>query len=152
MAGTDLNRVTIIGRFVADPEQRFTPNGTAVASFTLANSRAFTQNGEKKEQTSFFDFVAWSNLSELITKWCHKGDKVAIEGRLNQKSWSDSEGKKRSKVEITVENIQFLSSAKKSEEGSTPAQTPAAKTKDAFNGQDAGNFDENPFNSDDIPF
>jgi len=108
----DLNKVIIIGRLTRDPEMRYTPAGTAVGSFSLANGKSFTQGGEKKEQTSYFDCIAWSKLGEVIAEYCKKGQMIAVEGRLQQSRWDDQDGKKRSKVEIVVENFQFLGGGK----------------------------------------
>jgi len=69
---SDLNRVVLIGRLTRDPELRYTPAGTAVASFSLANGRTYSVSGEKKEQVSYFDCTAWSKLGEIITEYCKK--------------------------------------------------------------------------------
>ena len=146
---SDLNRVILVGRLTRDPELKHTPQGMAVTSFTIANSRTYTQGGEKKEQVSYFDCIAWTKLAELISQYCKKGTQVAVEGRLQQRRWDDSEGNKKSKIEIVVENIQFLSHPKV--EGQAAQQngvgTPAP---------DAPSFDEcssdNPFSDSDIPF
>ena len=143
----DLNKVIIIGRLTRDPEMRYTPSGTAVASFSLANGKTFTQTGEKKEQVSYFDCIAWSKLGEVINEYCKKGQKIAVEGRLQQSRWDDQDGKKRSKVEIVIENFQFL-------EGKSEGQKEESadkKVESGFNGKPA-RFEENPFSDDDIPF
>jgi single-strand DNA-binding protein len=147
----DLNKVILIGRLTRDPEMRYTPSGTAVASFSLANGKTFTQSGEKKEQVSYFDCIAWAKLGEVISEYCKKGKMIAVEGRIQQSRWDDQDGKKRSKVEIVVENFQFLDS-KSDTEGSRTAPKPARDVQSTFDGQDVGNFDENPFSSEDIPF
>lgn len=132
---TDLNKWTGIGRLTADPELRYTQGGTAVASFSIANNKTFTQNGEKKEQVSFFNCVAWSKAGELITQYCKKGDQIAIEGRLQQRSWENQEGKKQNTIEIVVENFQFLGGKKDS------AIVPEVVSPE-----------NNPFSDDDLPF
>lgn len=104
----DLNRVTLIGRLVREPELKTISSGVAVVNFSIANNRTFKVNGEKQENVSFFNCIAWSKLGELISKYCHKGSQVAIEGRLQQKTWEDQSGNKRSAVEIVVDNCQFL--------------------------------------------
>ena len=104
----DINRVFMIGRLTKDPELKYTQGGTAVASLSVANNKTFTQNNEKKEQVSFFSCVAWGKLGELIAQHCKKGERIGIEGRLQQRSW-EKDGQKRSTVEIVVENFQFLS-------------------------------------------
>ena len=145
----DLNRVVLVGRMVRDPELRYTPAGAAVCSFSLANGRSYTQGSEKKEQTSYFDCVAWSKLGELITEYCKKGAQIAIEGRLQQRRWDDSEGNKKSKIEIVAENIQFLSKPKEQ----------AAEQHSGLGTDVTGKVqsyeecsEDNPFSDDDIPF
>lgn len=100
----DLNKVFIIGRLVRDPELKYTQSGTAVANFSVANGRKF----QDKEETSFFSVIAWSKLADLVCQYCKKGSQIGIEGRLQQRSWEDKEGKKRSTVEIVADNVQFL--------------------------------------------
>lgn len=74
---------------------------------SIANNKSWTQNGEKKEQVSFFNIVAWAKLGETIAQYVKKGDRIAIEGRLQQRSW-EKDGQKHSVVEIIAENVQFL--------------------------------------------
>jgi len=146
----DLNKVILIGRLTRDPEMRFTPSGTGVASFSLANGKSFTQSGEKKEQTSFFECIAWSKLGEVINEYCKKGQKIAVEGRLQQSRWDDQDGKKRSKVEIVVENFQFLD-GKNEGEKHEKEESAEKKVESGFNGKPA-RFEENPFSDESIPF
>lgn len=141
---SDLNKIILIGRLVRDPEQRYTPNGTSVANFSIANNRTYTQGEKKKEDTSFFNCIAWSKLGELIVQYCKKGNRVAVEGRLQQRSWEDQSGKKRSTVEVVVENVQFLSH--KENEGN------AETSNNNSNHVPPSDIDENPFSDDDIPF
>ena len=105
---TDINRVFIIGRLTKAPELRYTQGGTAVASFTLANNKTYMQNNEKKDSCSFFNCIAWGKPGEVIAQHCKKGQRIGIEGRLQQRSWQDQNGQKRNTVEIVVENFQFL--------------------------------------------
>lgn len=155
---SDINRVIIIGRMTRDSELKYTPSGTAVASFSLANNRSYSQGGEKKDQVSYFDCVAWSKLGEIITEYVKKGKMIAVEGKLQQRRWKDQDGNSKSKVEIVVENFQFLSPGQKEDggegEGNSPA--PAAEEEKGL-GTDMGNqshmYDEaNPFDDSDIPF
>jgi len=132
----DLNRFMVIGRLIRDPEIRYTANGTSVTNFSIANNRSYTQGGNKKEETSFFNCTAWSKLGELITQYCQKGSKVAIEGRLQQRSWDAQDGSKRTAIEVVVENVQFLS--QNPERGSAGSYVPFPE--------------ESPFSDDDIPF
>ena len=101
-----LNRVTIMGRFCADPELKRTNGGTAVTSFSVAVERDFKgQNGER--ETDFIDVVAWKNTAEFVTKYFAKGRMAVIEGRLQTRSWKDQNGNNRKNTEIVAENIYF---------------------------------------------
>lgn len=107
---SDLNRVVLIGRLVRDPEMKQTQNGKSFCKFSIANNRTYVVDGNKREDTSFINCVAFGRLSEIIQQYCQKGKQIAVEGRLTQRSWDSPEGK-RSIVEVTVENMQLLGSA-----------------------------------------
>lgn len=104
----DLNRVQLIGRLTRDPELRQTGSGTSYCRFGIANNRNYTTNGERREEVSFFNCVAWGRQAEIINQYCRKGKQVAVDGRLQQRSWEDKEGKKQSSVDVVVEQLQML--------------------------------------------
>ena len=147
---SDLNRVVLIGRLTRDPEIRYTPAGTAVASFSLANNRSYSVSGEKKEQVYYFDCIAWSKLGEIITEYCKKGHRVAVEGRLQQTRWDDQDGKKRSRVELVVENFQFLTGKGQGDEISGEPRGKSSEFADEY--AEPKSFEDNPFSEDEIPF
>lgn len=130
MAGSDINRTIVIGRLVRAPELRYTPSGAQVANFSIANNRAYTVNGEKREQVYFFNCIAWNKLAEIIAQYCKKGQRIGIEGHLQQRTWEDSGGSRHSAVEIVVDNFNFLSSTKREAAPSGPA----AAVADEFEG------------------
>lgn len=101
-----LNLAILIGRLTADPELRYTPNGTAVASFTIATDR-FDKEGEK--ETTFIPIVAWRKQAENCAEYLRKGSLAAVEGRINVRSYEDKEGKKRWVTEVVAEAVKFLS-------------------------------------------
>ncbi len=105
---TDLNSVQLIGRLTRDPELRQTGGGTSYCRFGIANNRNYTTNGERREEVSFFNCVAWGRQAEIINQYCRKGKQVAINGRLQQRSWEGQDGKKNSTVDVVVENLQML--------------------------------------------
>ena len=105
----DINRIIVVGRFTKDPELKYTDSGTPVTSFSIANNRSFGSGDKKREIVSFFNCVAWSKLAGVIEQYCVKGQRVGVEGFLQQRSWDDKDGKKRYAVEIVVDNVQFLS-------------------------------------------
>lgn len=147
---SDLNRVVLIGRFVKDPELRYTQGGSSVSNFSVANNRSYTVSGEKKEFTSFFNCIAWGKLGEIIVQYCKKGQRIAIEGRLQQRSWDDQNGNKRYTVEVVVENFQFLSPKQESPMAMDNSGSANSNIPENMDEQPMAN--ENPFSDDDIPF
>jgi single-strand DNA-binding protein len=145
---SDLNKVILIGRLVRDPELRYTQGGTPVANFSIASNRTYTVNNEKKEIVSFFNCIAWNKLGEIIVQYCKKGNRIGIEGRLQQRSWEDQNGNKRSTVEVVTENFQFLTPRGDSAGGEIPVDT---QQNQDFSGA-IPEMDSNPFSDDDIPF
>ncbi|SRR6266487_939134 len=105
-----LNKIMLIGNLGKDPELNVTSDGTPVTKFSLAVNRSYkTNSGEKKEETEWFNIVAWRQLAELTERYLHKGSKVYIEGRLTQRKYTDREGVQRTAVEVIANDVQFLS-------------------------------------------
>ena len=103
-----LNRVLLIGNLTKDPELRYTPSGTPVASLRLAiNSQFKDQSGQRKEETCFVTVVVWSRQAEVCQQYLKKGRSVFVEGRLIYRSW-EAEGKTRSTMEVRADRVQFL--------------------------------------------
>lgn len=101
-----LNKVMIIGWVDGTPEVRYTPNGRPVASFSVATSRSWiSTEGERHEETEWFNVVAWGSLAELCGKRLVRGHKVYIEGRLQTRSWEDSNGRKHFRTEVVVQDL-----------------------------------------------
>ena len=119
----NFNRVILIGNLTRDPQLRYTPSQMAVCDFGLAvNRRWNSADGQKREETTFVDCTVWGRQAETFQKYMAKGRPVFIEGRLTYRQWDGPDGKKRSKLEVTVERFQFLGSpragpAKPAEEG-----------------------------------
>jgi single-strand DNA-binding protein len=101
------NHVSIIGNLTRDPELRFTPSGQATASFGVAVNRRWQnrQSQEWEEATSFFDVVCWGQLAENAAQSLGRGSRVMVDGRLDQRSWENPEGERRSKIEITADEV-----------------------------------------------
>jgi len=101
------NSVTISGNLTRDPELRFTPTGQANASFGLAVNRRWQnrQTNEWEEATSFFDVICWGTLAENVAQSLSRGTRVVVSGRLDQRSWENNEGEKRSKIEINADEV-----------------------------------------------
>lgn len=120
------SKAIIIGNMTRDPELRTTPSGAQVCSFSVAVNRSFRDSaGENKEDVSFIDCSAWGKAGELIAQYTSKGSGIMVCGRLDQRSWEDKEGQKRSRVEIVVEDFNFLGSGASGNTNNTAA---AAKT------------------------
>jgi len=103
------NRVILIGNLTRDPQLRYTPSQTAVCDFGLAVNRNWNDpSGQKHEETTFVDCTCWARQAEVLAKYMTKGRPLLVEGRLTYRSWDGPDGKKRSKLEVTVERFQFL--------------------------------------------
>lgn len=98
------NRVILAGNLTRDPELRFTNDGVPVCSFGLAVNRVRSRS----EEVDFFDISAWRELGETIANYKKKGDPILVEGRLQYRTWEAQDGSKRSKVDVTADNVQFL--------------------------------------------
>jgi len=107
-----MNQIVIMGRLTRDPELRHTPNGIAVASFSLAVDRGFVPKDGGERQTDFIDVVAWRNTAEFVSKYFTKGQMAAVTGRLQIRDWTDKDGNKRRSAEVIAENIYFTESKK----------------------------------------
>jgi single-strand DNA-binding protein len=104
-----LNKIMLIGNLGRDPELNVTAEGTPVTRFSLAVSRNYTtKSGEKKEETEWFNIVAWDKLAEICERYLHKGSKVYIEGRINQRKYTDREGVQRTAVDVIANDMQIL--------------------------------------------
>jgi single-strand DNA-binding protein len=105
-----LNKVMIIGNVGRDPEMRYTPDGKANAKFSVAVSRVWTnQEGEKKEETEWFNVVAWDKLAETCGSYVTKGQKVYVEGRLQTRTWEGQDGLKHKTTDLVAREVIFLS-------------------------------------------
>ena len=104
-----LNKVMIIGNLGNDPEMRFTPNGNPVTSFRIATSRNYTSpEGERRQETEWFDVVTWNRLAETCNQFLAKGRRAYVEGRLRTRSWEGQDGQRRSRIEIIANRVLFL--------------------------------------------
>ena len=144
-----LNVVAIMGRLVADPELRTTPQGTNVCSFRIACDRNFARQGEQR-QADFIDIVAWRSQAEFVSKYFTKGRMAVVEGRLQIRDWTDKEGGKRRSAEVIADNVYFGDSKPKDggEEDDIPAYTGAPDSfavPDGFTPDFGGESGEMPF-------
>ncbi|MBZ0135160.1 MAG: single-stranded DNA-binding protein [Planctomycetes bacterium] len=104
-----LNKVFMVGNLARDPDLRHTPSGTPVTEFRLAVSDSYTSsNGEKHDRTCFIDVVSWRKLAESCAEYLKKGSPVFVEGRLEQDTWTTSEGQRRSRIRVVAYSVQFI--------------------------------------------
>jgi len=118
------NRIILIGRLTRDPELRYVPSGAPVASFTLAVDRPF-QNQQGNRETDFIDVVAWRKTAEQVSQYLTKGRMVAVEGRLQIRSYETQDGQKRKVAEVVADGVRFLDRAKPGAGPGEPAAAPA---------------------------
>ena len=129
-----MNVITLMGRITADPELKNTPNGVAVVSFTLAVDRSYTPKGQDK-QTDFINCVAWRNTAECIAKYFSKGQRMAVKGALQQRTYTANDGGNRSVYEVVVDEVFFCETKK----------TDSAHVTQPSVGFDNGGFDNDGF-------
>ena len=104
-----VNKVFLIGNLGADPDLRYTPNGAAVASFSVATTEGRKdKDGNWKDHTEWHRVVTWNKLAETAGEYLKKGSQVYIEGRIQTRQWDDKEGVKRYTTEIVAQNLQIL--------------------------------------------
>ncbi|NIS82138.1 MAG: single-stranded DNA-binding protein [Anaerolineales bacterium] len=104
-----LNKVMIIGHLGRDPEMRYTPSGRPVTTFSVATNRSWTSsNGERHEETEWFNIVSWGSLAEICNQYLRKGQQVYIEGRLQTRRWEDNEGNKHFTTELVAKEMIML--------------------------------------------
>jgi single-strand DNA-binding protein len=146
---SSLNKILLIGHLGKDPEVRYTPDGSPVATFSLATSENWTdKNGTRQEHTEWHTIVAWNRLADLSKRFLTKGRQVYVEGRLRSREWTDRDGNKRRTTEIIATQMVLLGSRPQgADAGVQPMESvarPAVDADQAFG--DAGITDN------DIPF
>lgn len=102
-----INRVVLVGRLTKDPDLRYTPSGVAVATFTLAINRTFT-NTENEREADFINCVVWRKPAENTANWLKKGSLAGVEGRIQTRSYDGQDGKKVYVTEVVADSVQFL--------------------------------------------
>lgn len=110
-----LNRIVIMGRLCAAPELKKTQSGTSVCSVCVAVDRPRRQDAEA--QTDFLDIVAWRQTAEFLARYFGKGQQIAVEGKLQSRTWEDNEGHRRKAVEIVAEQLHFCGSKQQDSAG-----------------------------------
>lgn len=130
-----MNKCHFSGNLTRDPELKFTPSGTAVLNFTIAVSRRYKKGEEMQTETAFIDAVAWDSGAEAIGKFFKKGDSIIAHGSMQQENW-ETDGQKRSKLKLRVEEFEFPPNGnKKSGDSSTQQDAPQEKEKPKSSGK-----------------
>ena len=157
-----MNKVFLIGRLTRDPELRYTGNNTAVASFSIAVNRSFTnQQGER--EADFFNVTVWRKQAENVKNYLSQGSQVAIDGRLQTRSYEDNNGQKRYVTEVVADNVEFLGSKNSSNNNSNGSHNDEPTPYDFGDGKEpkGTDVDSNPFadfgssieiSDDELPF
>ncbi len=145
------NKVILLGNLTRDPELRYTPNGTPVATFGLAVNRRSGQGDERREEVCFVDIVSFGREAETASEFLSKGRAALIEGRLQWRSWEGQDGQKRSKHEVVAERIQFMPRAREEGMERTPPG-PETEHTSAPPSRVGEELDVPPLEDDDIPF
>ncbi|MBP6912094.1 MAG: single-stranded DNA-binding protein [Candidatus Pacebacteria bacterium] len=154
-----INRAMILGNLTRDPELKSLPNGTKVVSGSLATNRTYKdQNGEKKEQVEYHNIVAFGKVAELIAQYSKKGASLYVEGRMTTRSWDGTDGQKKYRTEVIIENFQFgprkdsasTQGVYRKEESSSAKPQSQPKEEDA--GLDSIEYPQEESNLEDIPF
>lgn len=121
----NLNKVILGGRVASEPEQKQTPSGVSVVTYSMAVGRRFTPEGRERE-TDFFRVTAWQSTADFIARYFHKGDAICITGRIQNRSWTDQSGQKHYITEIIAEEANFVENKRDRPEGQAPASGTAA--------------------------
>lgn len=138
-----LNRITVMGRLVRDPELRYTQSNLPVCSFSIACDRDYKDKTTGEKSTDFIDIVAWRSTAEFVSKYLSKGRMAVIDGRLQLRDWTDREGNKRRSAEILANSVSFGDSKRKD----------AAAPVGAYAGSDYGTkAQEAPEEEGELPF
>lgn len=152
------NKVILLGNLTRDPELRTTPNGQTVCSFSLAINRTWRNaEGEQQEAVDYIDCNAWGKAAEIINQYMQKGRALLVSGRLQQRSW-EQDGQKRSKVEVVVEDFNFIGGGDgpgaggRSSAASSSKPAASKKSKDQDDEVVIEDIDDEPVDLSDIPF
>lgn len=150
-----LNRVILMGRLTADPEQKSTPSGVSVTSFSIAVERNFVDKATGNRQADFINIVAWRGTAELICKYFNKGSMIALEGSIQTRNYEDKNGNKRTAFEVVAEQVYFTGG--KNESAARPTST-NFPTPESFpepakgTGFSIGDFEEIDTDDSELPF
>ena len=145
-----MNKILVIGNLGSDPEMRYTPNGNAVTSFSVATNRRYkTSDGETREETEWFRVNAWNRLGETCNQYLQRGSKVYVEGTLTSGAYLSNDGDPRASLDIRATEVRFLDS-RNSGPGNSMNETYSSQSQESgqasqVSGQDGEEFDDLPW-------
>ncbi len=151
------NKIIVVGNLGRDPELRYTPQGAAVCSFSVAtNEKRRDKAGDMQDVTTWFRVTLWNKQAENASKYLTKGSSVYIEGRLRVEEWTDRDGKTRSSLEVNATEMQFIGGSRGGDEYSGGGEHDSAEQSNDFSNQNdskpgIGGSSDAP-TDDDIPF
>lgn len=140
-------KTILVGRVGREVELRFLPNGTAVASFSVAHSEKFKKDGEPQEKTYWWKISVWGRQAEVCNQYVKKGDLIYLEGRPGYEEYTSREGEKRFQLTLNVSDVQFLSNKRDSADSDSAPNFADPQQKAAFNAQAPARIDES-----EVPF
>ena len=148
------NKVIVVGNLGRDPELRYTPQGTAVCTFSVAtNERRKSATGEQQDVTTWFRVTVWGKQAETVSQYLTKGRNVYVEGRLHVEEWTDREGKPRHTLELNASDVRFLDAGNAERIGIPASASAQGGTRTAATAQGRTAAQPAPADEDDgIPF
>ncbi len=147
------NKVILIGNLTRDPDLRVTNTGLSICKLGLAVNRNYTtKEGESKDETTYVDIDAFGKQAEILSKYMQKGKPLMIEGRLKLDQWESSDGQKRSKLGVVLENFQFIGGREESSSQSSNAYDDnAGRSSEVNSNENNSNQSDESFDGD-VPF
>ena len=145
-----MNVICLLGRLTADPELRHTASQVPITSFTVVVDRAFQPKGAEQRQADFIPVVAWRQTAEFVCRYFHKGQRIALQGSLQSRQYTDKEGNKRTAYEVVADQVYFAES-KQTKPSADVSAAPGYDGPPDFSSAGAGDFEEITDDSDSSP-
>jgi single-strand DNA-binding protein len=143
----DINEVNLMGNVTRDPDLRFTPNGAAVLSFSMATNRRYKKGEEWTDEVSYHNIVVWNN-AESLSQRIKKGTKVHVNGRLQTRSWDDKDGKKNYKTEVVSDKLRLIARF----EGDNNSKSDSDGNSSSASSSSSNSNQEDTIDPNDLPF
>lgn len=148
-----VNKATLIGNVGKDPDVRYTPNNTPVATFSLATTESWKdQSGKQSDKTEWHNLVVWGKLAEICRDYVKKGQRIYVEGKIQYRSYDDKDGVKRYVTEINVNDLVMLSPKNTGDESHDSGYTPTPQSHKPNNEGRGAEPDFSQASDDDLPF